>query len=177
VRASRLAGVLGVLLDRAGRVEVEPTLCLPGRPEVMVAGDLAAVGQGDGTLVPGVAPAALQMGRHAAANVVRALRGEALRPFHYRDRGLLATVGRAAAVARIGRLRLAGLPAWLLWLFVHIWFLIGFRNRVAVMLQWVWSYLTFKRGARLITETARQEGWRGRQGPRPEGGKPPLDSR
>jgi NADH dehydrogenase len=155
---------------------VEPSLCLPGHPEVLVAGDLAAVGQGDGTPVPGVAPAALQMGRHAAANVARALRGEAPLPFRYRDRGLLATVGRAAAVARVGRLRLAGLPAWLLWLFVHIWFLIGFRNRVAVMLQWVWSYLTFKRGARLITETARQEGWRGRQGPRPEGGKPRQDS-
>ena len=177
VRASRLGGALGVPLDRAGRVEVEPTLCLPGHPEVLVAGDLAAVGQGDGTLVPGVAPAALQMGRHAAANVARALRGEALLPFRYRDRGLLATVGRAAAVACVGRLRLAGLPAWLLWLFVHIWFLIGFRNRVAVMLQWVWSYLTFKRGARLITETARQEGWRGRQGPRSGGVESRRDPR
>jgi len=173
VRASPLGGALGAALDRAGRVLVEPTLALPGRPEVLAAGDLVAFPQGDGTLVPGIAPAALQMGRHAAANVARALRGEAPLPFRYRDKGLLATVGRAAAVARIGRLRLAGLPAWLLWLFVHIWFLIGFRNRVAVMLQWAWSYLTFKRGARLITETARQERWRGRRGPPPEGEGPP----
>jgi NADH dehydrogenase len=137
----------------------------------MVAGDLAATRQGDGTLVPGIAPAALQMGRHAAGNVVRAIRGEALLPFRYRDKGLLATVGRAAAVARLGRLRLSGLSAWLLWLFVHVWFLIGFRNRVAVMLQWAWSYLTFKRGARLIIETARQERWRGAGG---GGARPPA---
>jgi len=169
VRASPLAAGLGAPLDRAGRVEVEPTLCLPGRPEVLVAGDLAAVRQADGSPVPGIAPAALQMGRHAAANVVRAIRGEPPLEFRYRDKGLLATVGRAAAVARLGRLRLSGLSAWLLWLLVHVWFLIGFRNRVAVMLQWAWSYLTFKRGARLITETARQEHWRGKSG----GGAPP----
>jgi NADH dehydrogenase len=108
--------------------------------------------------VPGVAPAALQEGTHAARNVLRALAGEPRTPFRYRDKGMLATIGRAAAVAQVGRVRFSGLTAWLTWLFVHIFFLIGFRNRVAVVLQWAWSYLTFKRGARLITDTAEQ--WR-----------------
>ncbi len=158
VAASPLARTLGVALDRAGRVAVLPDLSVPGHPEVFVAGDLAALQADGGDPVPGVAPAAIQEGRHAARNVLRAVRGEPTTPFRYRDKGMLATVGRAAAVARIRRLQFSGFLAWLAWLFVHIYFLIGFRNRVAVILQWGWSYLTFKRGARLITETAEQ--WR-----------------
>ncbi len=158
VAASPLARTLGVPLDRAGRVAVLPDLTVPGHPEIAVAGDLAAVRTEGGEPVPGVAPAAIQEGRHAARNMVRILRSEQTRPFRYRDKGMLATIGRAAAVARIGRMQFSGFLAWLAWLFVHIYFLIGFRNRVAVILQWAWSYLTFKRGARLITETAEQ--WR-----------------
>jgi NADH dehydrogenase len=150
VAASPLARSLGVPLDRAGRVLVAPDLSVPGRPEILVAGDLAAVVQ-DGAPVPGVAPAALQMGEAAAENVLRDLRGEPRRPFRYRDKGLLATIGRASAVARIGRFRFGGVLAWLLWLFVHILFLVGFRNRVAVVLEWAWAYATFGRPVRLIT--------------------------
>jgi NADH dehydrogenase len=158
VAASPLARSLGVPLDRAGRVHVRPDLSVPGHPEAFVVGDLAAVEAPGGGPVPGVAPAAKQEGRHAARNVLRAASGEATQPFRYRDKGLLATIGRAAAVARVGRLEFSGLAAWLAWLLVHIAFLIGFRNRVAVLLQWAWSYATFKRGARLITDTAEQ--WR-----------------
>ncbi len=161
VAASPLGRLLGGPLDRAGRVLVAPDLSLPGHPEVFVVGDLAAVRQADGSPVPGVAPAAIQEGRHAARNVLRAALGRPPVPFTYRDEGLLATIGRAAAVARVGGLQLSGLGAWLLWLFVHIFFLIGFRNRVAVILQWAWSYLTFGRGARLITDTAEQSRARG----------------
>jgi NADH dehydrogenase len=150
VAASPLARSLGVPLDRAGRVPVAPDLSVPGFPEIFVAGDLAAVVQ-DGAPVPGVAPAALQMGEAAAENVLRDVRGEPRRPFRYRDKGMLATIGRASAVARIGRFRFSGILAWLLWLFVHILFLVGFRNRVAVILDWAWSYATFGRPARLIT--------------------------
>ena len=158
VAASPLARMLGAPLDRAGRARVNADLSVPGHPEIFVAGDLAAIGNERGEPVPGVAPAALQEGRHAARNVARLVRGDPTLPFRYRDKGLMATIGRAAAVARIGRLELSGLVAWLAWLLVHIFFLIGFRNRVAVILQWAWSYLTFKRGARLITDTA--ERWR-----------------
>ncbi len=158
VSASPLGRLLGVQVDRAGRVEVLPALSIPGHPEVAVAGDLAAIRQEDGSLVPGVAPAAIQAGRHAARNVKRALAGEPPLPFRYVDKGMLATIGRAAGVADVRGLRFSGLTAWLLWLFVHIFFLIGFRNRVAVILQWAWSYLTWRRGARLITDTAEQ--WR-----------------
>ena len=159
VSASPLGRALGAAVDRAGRVEVLPDLTLPGHPEISVVGDLAAVRQpGSGELVPGLAPAAIQAGRHAARNLRRALAGEPLLPFRYRDKGMLATIGRAAAVADIRGLRFSGILAWLLWLFVHVLFLIGFRNRVAVILQWAWSYLTFRRGARLITDTA--EHWR-----------------
>jgi NADH dehydrogenase len=148
--ASPLARTLGVPLDRAGRVRVAPDLSIPGFPDAFVVGDLAAVEQ-DGQPVPGVAPAAIQMGRAAAENILRDLRGEPRRPFRYRDKGSLATIGRAAAVAQIGRFHFGGLLAWLLWLFVHLMSLVGFRNRVAVLLQWGWSYLTYARGARLIT--------------------------
>ncbi|WP_242344148.1 NAD(P)/FAD-dependent oxidoreductase [Anaeromyxobacter terrae] len=158
VAASPLARTLGAPLDRAGRVRVAADLSVPGHPEAFVVGDLAAVLREDGRPVPGLAPAALQEGRHAARNIRRALAGEPPLPFHYLDKGELATIGRAAAVADVRGLRFSGLLAWLTWLFVHIFFLIGFRNRVAVILQWAWSYLTFTRGARLITDTAEQ--WR-----------------
>jgi len=151
VAASPLARTLGVPLDRAGRVLVEPDLTIPGHEEIYVIGDLAHI-EVDGALVPGVAPAALQAGQHAARNVRRALDGQPREPFRYRDKGMLATIGRGAAVARIGPIKASGLLAWLLWLFVHIYFLIGFRNRLLVMFQWAWSYITFDRGARLITE-------------------------
>ena len=151
VQASPLGQALGVPLDRAGRVKVTPELTLPGRPEVFVIGDLVALEQ-DGRPVPGVAPAAMQMGRHAAANIARAARGEALLPFRYRDKGSLATIGRRAGIAWFGGQRkLTGFVAWVAWLAIHIFFLIGFRNRVLVMFQWAYSYMTFRRGARLIT--------------------------
>ena len=150
VAASSIAGSLGVPLDRAGRVPVAPDLTLPGHPEVFVIGDLAALRQ-DGKPVPGVAPAAKQMGRHAARNILRAVRGLPHAPFRYRDAGSLATIGRAAAVAEFGRIKLSGFIAWLAWMLIHIYFLIGFRNRLLVMLQWTWLYLRHDSGARLIT--------------------------
>ncbi|MGO9464814.1 MAG: NAD(P)/FAD-dependent oxidoreductase [Isosphaeraceae bacterium] len=156
VAASPLAKSLGVPLDRAGRVMVEPDLTIPGRDDVYVIGDLARLEQ-DGALVPGVAPAAMQEGRHAAVNIIRSLGGQERVVFRYVDKGMLATIGRGAAVARIGRFKTSGLIAWLLWLFVHILFLIGFRNRLVVMIQWAWSYITFDRGARLITEPLKKQ--------------------
>jgi len=155
VAASPIAASLGAPLDGSGRVEVRPDLSVPGHPEIFVAGDLARIVQ-DGAPVPGVAPAAIQEGRHGARNALRRARGRRTLPFRYRDRGALATIGRAAAVGNVRGLELTGLPAWLAWLGVHIAFLIGFRNRVAVLLGWAWSYATFDRGARLITETAEQ---------------------
>jgi NADH dehydrogenase len=154
VQGSPLAASLGAELDRAGRVRVTSELSVPGRPELFVVGDLASVQQ-DGQGVPGVAPAAMQMGAHAAINVARALRGEPLLPFRYRDKGSLATVGRRRAVAVIGALRLSGFVAWLAWLGIHIFFLIGFRNRLIVLFNWAWAYLTYDRGARLIVGRGR----------------------
>jgi NADH:ubiquinone reductase (H+-translocating) len=151
VQASPLARSLNVPLDRAGRVLVHPDLTIPGHPEIFVLGDLAAVEQYDGTFVPGVAPAAIQAGQHTALNLERAVAGQPLRPFKYRDKGSLATIGRAAAVADFGRLRFGGFLAWMAWLLIHIFFLIGFRNRFLVITQWAWAYLTYQRGARLIT--------------------------
>jgi NADH dehydrogenase len=151
VQASPLAKSLGVPLDRAGRVLVDPDLSIPGHPEVFVIGDLAAVKNDDGSLVPGVAPAAIQEGTHTAKNIARILNGQPTLPFRYRDKGSLATIGRAAGVADFGRLKLSGFIAWAAWLAIHIFFLIGFRNRVLVILQWAWAYLTYQRGARLIT--------------------------
>jgi NADH dehydrogenase len=150
VKASPLAPSLNAPLGHAGRVLVRPDLTVPGAPEVFVIGDLAALEQ-DGEAVPGVAPAAIQEGRHAAANILRAIRGEPYVPFRYRDCGTLATVGRAAAVAELGPVRVSGWAAWLLWLFVHILWLIGFRNRFLVVFEWAWTYLRSERGARLIT--------------------------
>jgi NADH dehydrogenase len=182
VAASPLARSLGVPLDRTGHVEVTPDLSLAGHPEIFVAGDLARFVQ-DGAPVPGVAPAAIQAGRHAGRNALRRVRGARTLPFRYRDKGTLATIGRAAAVGQVRGLQLTGLAAWLAWLGVHIAFLIGFRNRLAVLLQWAWSYATFARGARLITETSEQRRFEERlhrppppdfpapaPGPAPEGG-------
>lgn len=150
VQASPLGRALGVPVDRAGRVKVTPTLAIPGHDRVFVIGDLALFEQ-DGKPVPGVAPAAIQQGKHTGRNIVRILRGQAPLPFRYNDKGSLATIGRAAAVADFGRFQMSGLPAWLAWLGIHILFLIGFRNRFLVMIQWAWAYITYQRGARLIT--------------------------
>lgn len=150
VAGSPLARSLGVELDRAGRVRVLPDLSVPGHPEVFVAGDLAALEQ-DGKQVFGIAPAAMQAGRHVARSIQRALRGESAEPFRYVDKGSLATIGRKAAVADLHGLRLWGFIAWAAWLFVHVLFLVGFRNRLLVVTQWAWSYFTYERGVRLIT--------------------------
>jgi NADH dehydrogenase len=146
VQASPLARTLGAPLDRAGRVLVEPDLSIPGHPDVFVIGDLASVPD-----VPGVAPAAIQEGTHTAKNIERMMAGQPTLPFRYHDKGSLATIGRAAGVADFGRIKLNGFLAWAAWLSVHIFFLIGFRNRLLVILQWAWAYVTFQRGARLIT--------------------------
>ena len=138
--------------DRAGRVIVDERLQVPGIEGVIVIGDTAAVNGAEGRLVPGLAPAAKQMGRYAAASIRSRLSGKPVEPFRYRDYGNLATIGRKAAVADFGRLRLSGYVAWLLWSFAHLWFLVGFRNRIIVFLDWAWAYVTFDRGARLITE-------------------------
>jgi NADH dehydrogenase len=151
VAASRLALSLGVPLDRAGRVAIEPDLTIPGHPEIFVIGDLASLPDRAGKSLPGVAQVAIQQGRHAARNIESARRGEPLQAFHYRDPGNLAVLGRAAAIADLGRIRLTGFPAWLFWCFVHILYLIGFRNRFIVLFEWAWAYLTWQRGARLIT--------------------------
>jgi NADH dehydrogenase len=155
VSAVPLTRKLGTETDRSGRVKVNPDLSLPGHPEVFAIGDLALVLQENGEPVPGVSPAAMQMARHVARIVGGELdlgRGRAPRPpFKYWDRGTMATIGRSAAVAWIGRFHISGRFAWLAWLLVHLIFLIGFRNKLAVLLQWTYSYFTYKRGARIIT--------------------------
>ena len=151
VRSTGLTRTLGVPLDRAGRVPVAPDLSVPGHPEITVIGDAAAVAWRGGT-VPGMSPGAMQMGRHVARNLVRATHGEAPLPFAYRDKGSLATIGRSQAVAQLGRLRFSGFPAWVLWVFVHVFYLIGFRNRFVVLFEWAWLYCTRQRGARVILE-------------------------
>lgn len=146
-----LAGGNGDLLDRAGRVKVNPDLSLPGHPEVFVAGDLAAATRQDnGKPVPGVAPAAKQMGSHVAAAMRARLRGQATSAFVYRDYGNLATIGRMAAVVDLRGLQFSGLPAWWFWLAAHVFFLIGFRNRISVLVNWAWSYWTYQRSARIV---------------------------
>jgi NADH dehydrogenase len=149
VAGSPMGRSLGAPLDRAGRVKVNPDLSIPDHKEIFVIGDLAAVEQ-DGRPVPGVAPAANQMGVQAAGNVLRAVAGGASVPFRYKDKGSLATIGRKAAVADLGRLRLTGFPAWAAWLGIHVFFLIGFRNRFAVLFDWAWAYFSYERSARLI---------------------------
>jgi NADH dehydrogenase len=203
VAASSLGKSLGAPIDRAGRVLVEPDLSLPGHPEVFVIGDLAALKDEHGKLLPGVAPVAIQEG-HFVAKVIREeiKSGEIKSPgappfsrtsreggdfdlhsdelpnarkrpaFHYWDKGSLATIGRAAAVAEFGRIHISGFIAWLSWLFVHIFFLIGFRNRLLVFIQWAWSYVTYERGARLITGSTYLPGWT----PDPHPADPPPSS-
>jgi NADH dehydrogenase len=151
VTGSPLARTLGLALDRAGRVVVQPDLTVPGYPTAFVAGDLAALADGRGHQLPGLAPVAIQEGQHAARNILRAVRGEPYARFRYRDRGMLATIGRAAAVADIGKFRFSGYLAWLVWTFVHIFWLIGFRNRFLVFFEWAWAYVTYQRAVRLIT--------------------------
>ncbi len=156
VAASPLGVKLGVPTDRAGRVLVNPDLSLPGHREVFVIGDLAALKDAAGKMLPGVAPVAILEGRFVAKLIAKEIRNQAggIDPspaFHYRDKGSLATIGRAAAVAQFGKIHISGFMAWITWLFVHILFLIGFRNRLLVFIQWAWSYFTYERGARLIT--------------------------
>ena len=151
VAASQLGRELGGQTDDAGRVGVKPDCSVPDQGNVFVVGDLARLSQGDGSSVPGVAQGAIQMGKHAARMIRGDLVGQPRIDFRYRDKGDLATIGRAAAVARIGRIRFSGWVAWLVWVSVHIFYLIGFRNRLIVMLQWTWAYLTYQRGIRLIT--------------------------
>ncbi len=159
VAASPLGKKLGGPVDRAGRVLVNPDLSLPGHPEVFVLGDLAALKDENGKWLPGVAPVAMQEGRATAHNIAAELHGEPRKNFHYFNKGSLATIGRAAAVADFGKLHISGFLAWLAWLFIHVFFLIGFRNRIMVMIQWAWSYFTHERGARLITGDTRLPGW------------------
>jgi NADH:ubiquinone reductase (H+-translocating) len=156
VAASPLAGSLGASLDRAGRVVVGADLALPGHPEVFVIGDLASFTHQTGRPLPGVAQVAIQQGRHAAENALRGARGLPLVPFRYRDRGNLAVLGRAAAVADLPHIQLSGVAAWLVWCFVHILFLIGFRNRFVVLFDWAWAFITYQRGARLIVGDAQK---------------------
>jgi NADH:ubiquinone reductase (H+-translocating) len=156
---ARLGELTGAELDRAGRVTVEPDLTLPGHPEVFALGDMVRVRGADGAVVtyPGVAPVAMQQGRYAASVVRDRLDTRDSPPFHYRDKGNLATIGRGAAVADIKPLKVSGFPAWLIWLVVHLWYLVGFENRILVFTRWSFSFLTHGRGARLITAAAAEE--------------------
>lgn len=157
VRGVDLTRSLDAPLTRDGRVLVQPDLSVPGHPEIQVVGDLAALRRSDiqdEEWIPAMAPAAIQQGRHAGKNVLRALRGEPARPFVYRDKGVLATIGRAKAVARVGGFQFAGRFAWLVWLVVHIAWLIGFRNRLVVLIDWAWAYFTYQRSARIVDDLA-----------------------
>ena len=162
VVASNLAGVLaqraGVNVDRAGRVEVLEDLSLPGHPEVLAIGDMIRVRHPDGSSIalPGLAPVAMQEGRHAARIVRDRLHGRPGRPFRYHDKGNLATIGRASAVAEVKHIRLGGFFAWITWLMVHLWYLIGFENRLLVLTRWAFSFIAHGRGARLITDAAQR---------------------
>ena len=151
VAASPLGATLGVPLDRAGRVLVEPDLTIPGYKNVFVIGDLASLNGEDGRPLPGVAQVALQMGKHAARQVMRGIEKQPYRPFQYNNLGNMATIGRNSAVGDFGFMRISGYIGWLAWLFVHILNLIGFRNRLVVMMQWAWSYFSYQRAIRLIT--------------------------
>jgi len=159
VSASPLGKKLGAPTDRAGRVLVNPDLSIPDYPEVFVIGDLAALKDQHGALLPGVAPVAIQQGAATARNIARDLQRQPRRDFHYVDKGSLATIGRSAGIAQFGKLHISGLIAWLAWLFIHIFFLIGFRNRVLVLIQWAWSYFSYERGARLITGSTDLPSW------------------
>ena len=155
--ASFVGKSLGVPVDRVGRVIVQDDLTIPGHPEVQVIGDLANFTGKDGKSLPGVSPVAMQQGRHAARNILNMIEGRKPQRFWYFDKGSMATIGRNKAVADLRLLHLSGLPAWVAWLFVHTLFLVGFRNRVVVLFQWAWAYLTFNKGARLITRNFQAE--------------------
>ncbi len=155
--ASFLGKSLGVPVDRAGRVIVNADLSIPDHPEVQVIGDLANFSHQTGKPLPGVSPVAMQQGRHAARNILAMVDGRKAQRFWYWDKGSMATIGRNKAVADLNWVHFSGLPAWLAWLFVHVIFLVGFRNRVAVLLQWAWAYFTFNKGARLITRSFQAE--------------------
>jgi NADH:ubiquinone reductase (H+-translocating) len=158
VSASPLGKMLGVPVDKAGRVMVEPDLTVPGHPEVFVAGDLASAHRKNGQPVPGVAPAAIQMGRFAARQIKHALENKQREKFEYLDKGSLATIGRSHAIAAFpGNIHISGYIAWLSWLFIHLFFLIGFRNRFFVLIEWAWAYITYNHSARLITDPAETE--------------------
>jgi NADH dehydrogenase len=151
VRPTKLGKALGVDLDRGGRVKVEPDLSIPGHPEVFAIGDMAGALGEDGKPLAGVSQVAMQGGAHAARMILRTAKGEPREPFHYWDTGIMATIGRSRAIVQMGKIRFAGFFAWVFWLAVHIFYLIGFRNRLVVMISWAWSYVTYRRGARLIT--------------------------
>lgn len=155
VQASPLGKVLeqqaGAKLDKAGRVQVEPDLSIPGHPDILIVGDLATGKNPNGKQWPGVAPTAMQQGRYAAELVMKRLKNEPTKPFEYWDKGSLATIGRNRAVAQIGPLKFSGFFAWVAWLFIHIFYIIEFESRVVILFQWAWDYVTFNRGARLIT--------------------------
>lgn len=153
VASSPMLAQLGVEVDRGGRAKVNPDCSLPGHPEVFVIGDAAYLLGDDGKPLPGVSPTAMQQARYVAKLIEREVRGSGIKrePFHYFDKGSMATIGRSRAIAQVGKLKLSGLIAWLAWLVVHIWYLIGFRNRILVLLDWAWAYLFYRRGARLIT--------------------------
>jgi NADH dehydrogenase len=155
--ASFVGKTLGASADRVGRVIVNDDLTIPGHPEVQVIGDLANFPHQTGQPLPGISPVAMQQGRHAARNVLAMIQGRKPQRFHYWDKGTMATIGRNKAVADLKFVHLSGLPAWLAWLFVHIVFLVGFRNRLLVLFQWAWAYLTFDKGARLITRNFQSE--------------------
>jgi NADH dehydrogenase len=160
VAASPLGKAMGVETDKPGRVIVNPDLSVPGHPEVFVIGDLANFkDQKTGMPLPGVAPVAIQQGRFIARNIGRSVKGEPREDFHYWDKGTMATIGRAAAVADLGKLHLSGFIAWVMWLFVHLMYLVGFRSRVLVLIEWGWAYLTYQRSARLITGSNQLPGW------------------
>lgn len=160
VAASPLGKALGVGTDKPGRVIVNPDLSVPGHPEVFVIGDLANFkDQKTGKPLGGVAPVAIQQGQFVAKNIGRAVKGQPTEEFHYWDKGIMATIGRAAAVAQIGKLHLSGFIAWMMWLFVHLMYLVGFRNRLLVLIEWGWSYVTYQRSARLITGSTQLQGW------------------
>ena len=166
VAASPLGAMLDVPLDRAGRVLVQPDLSIPGHPDIFVAGDLASLMQANGKPVPGVAPAAKQMGRVVAHNIRARLRGDTTAAFAYKDYGNLATIGRMAAVVDLGKLKFSGVLAWWFWLVMHVFFLIGFRNRVVVLLNWTWAYWSYQRAARIILGGFQQpNGWSSRDPP------------
>src|SRR5689334_1592961 len=155
--ASFVGKTLGVPVDRAGRVIVQEDLTVPGHPEVQVIGDLAHFTDKKGKILPGVSPVAIQEGRHAARNILHMIEGAQPQAFYYWDKGSMATIGRNRAVADLNFIHFSGFLAWLAWLFIHVLYLVGFRNRIAVLFQWAWAYLTFNKGARLITRNFQAE--------------------